>query len=50
LENVGAGFFDLFDVVLVAADGQEVQLRPLVASSRRGIKQRSGGRATDDPN
>jgi transcriptional regulator with XRE-family HTH domain len=50
LENVGAGFFDLFDVVLVAEDGQEVQLRPLVASSRRGTKQRSGGRATDDPN
>jgi hypothetical protein len=50
MENLGAGFFDLFDVVLVAEDGQEVQLRPLVASSRRGTKQRSGGRATDDPN
>jgi transcriptional regulator with XRE-family HTH domain len=49
MENLGAGFFDLFDVVLVADDAQEVQLRPLVASSRRGAKQRTGGRATDDP-
>jgi hypothetical protein len=40
----------IFDVVLVADDGQEVALRPLVASSRRGGKQRSGGPATDDPN
>jgi transcriptional regulator with XRE-family HTH domain len=50
LENLGARFFDLFDVVLVADDEEEVQLRPLAASSRRGTKQRSGGRPTDDPN
>jgi transcriptional regulator with XRE-family HTH domain len=50
MENLEAGFFDLFDVVLVADDGHEVPLRPLAASSRRATKQRSGGRATDDPN
>ena len=49
MENLGAGFFDLFDVVLVADDGQEVQLRPLDPTSRRATKQRTGGRATDDP-
>jgi transcriptional regulator with XRE-family HTH domain len=50
MENLGAGFFDVFDVVLVADDGQELQLRPRATASRRGTKQRSGGRATDDPN
>jgi hypothetical protein len=49
MENLGAAFFDLFDVVLVADDGQEVQLRPLDPTSRRATKQRTGGRATDDP-
>jgi transcriptional regulator with XRE-family HTH domain len=49
MENLQAGFFDLFDVVLVADDGREVQLRPLAASSGRATQERSGGRATDDP-
>ena len=49
MENLGAPFFDLFDVVLIADDGQEVQLRPLDPTSRRATKQRTGGRATDDP-
>ena len=50
MENLRAGFFDLFDVVLVADDGQEVQLRPLDPTSRRATKQRTGGLSTDDPN
>ncbi len=49
MENLGVDFFDLFDVVLVADDGQEVQLRPLGPTSGRATKQRSGGRAADDP-
>ena len=50
MENLGASFFDVFDVVLVADDGQEVQLRPRATASRRETEQRSGGRASDDPN
>jgi transcriptional regulator with XRE-family HTH domain len=50
MENLGAAFFDLFDVVLVADDGQEVQLSPLDPTSRRATKQRTGGLSTDDPN
>jgi hypothetical protein len=33
MENLGVGFFDLFEVVLVGVAGQELRLRPAAAPS-----------------
>lgn len=35
MESLGAGFFDLFAVVLVGGDGQELELRPTGPGSVR---------------